>query len=73
VADADLEKARKQLDEVLERFRRVAHKAIDAAANPKASETAISEARHEATFGLAAVGMALKAALRAARPGDPAV
>ena len=65
-----LREAEKRLDEVLGRFRKVAKQAIDVAANSKASRTEVDEARHQATFGLAAVGAALKGALKAARPED---
>ena len=63
--------ARKRLDEVIEAFRRAARKAIDAAADRKTARMEVDDARHQATFGLAAVGAALKAALKAARPDDP--
>jgi len=70
---ADLDAARKRLDEVIERFHAVAKKAIDAAADPRLSRTAVIEAHHAATFGLAAVGAAFKAAVRLARPDEPAL
>ncbi len=59
-----------RLDEVVAAFRRVAAQAVATAANPRASATAVKEARHLATFGLAAVGAAFKGALKAARPDD---
>ena len=65
--------AKKRLDEVVAAFRRAAGKAIDAAADPRTPASVVAETRHQATFGLAAVGAALKLALKAARPDDPAV
>jgi hypothetical protein len=59
-----------RLDEVVEAFRRAAAKAVATAADPKASATAVTESRHLATFGLAAVGAAFKGALKTARPDD---
>jgi phage tail protein X len=73
VKSSELDAARKRLDEVVELFRRAAGKAIDAAANPKSLPMAVTESRHQATFGLAAVGAAFKAALKLARPDDDAV
>ena len=66
-----IDEARKRLDAAVEAFRRTAHRAVDVAANPKAARMEVDDARHQATFGLAAVGAALKGALKAARPGDP--
>ena len=66
-----LDEARQRLDLVVDQFRKVAKRAIDTAANPKAHRSVGDEARHQATFGLAAVGAALKGALTAARPDDP--
>ncbi|MFO0933799.1 MAG: hypothetical protein U1E39_14000 [Planctomycetota bacterium] len=60
-----------RLDEVVAAFRRVAAQAVATAADPRASATAVKEARHLATFGLAAVGAAFKGARKAARPDDP--
>ena len=62
-----------RLDASVEAFRRVASKAIDTAAKPRASRSEVDEARIQATYALAAVGAAFKAALAAARPGadDP--
>lgn len=65
--------ARARLDEVVAVFRRCAETAITTAADPKAYPMARTESRHQATFALAAVGAAFKAALKAARPDDPAV
>lgn len=62
-----------RLDEVLGAFRRAAERAVATAADPRASTTAVTESRHLATFGLAAVGAAFKGALKAVRPDDPAV
>lgn len=62
-----------RLDEVVAAFRRVAAQAVATAADPRASATAVKEARHLATFGLAAVGAAFKGALKAARPDDSEV
>ena len=66
-----LDDARKRLDEVVELFKKAAKRAIDTAANPKSARMEVDDARHQATFGLAAVGAALKGALKAARPDDP--
>lgn len=62
-----------RLDEVLAAFRRAAGRAVEAAADPRALPMVVTESRHQATFALAAVGATLKAALKAARPDDPAV
>ena len=69
----ELAAARERLDHAVELFRRSAARAIDVAADPKAYPMVVTESRHQATFSLAAVGAALKAALRTARPNDPAV
>ncbi len=65
-----LDPARQRLTEAIAGFSRAAERAVAVAADPKASRTAIDDARHQATFALAAVGMALKAALAEARPDD---
>jgi hypothetical protein len=65
--------ATKRLDDAVEVFRRVGRRAIETAADPKAYPMAVTEARHQATFALAAIGAAFKAALRLARPDDPAI
>jgi hypothetical protein len=68
-----LSDARTRLDAAVEAFRRVASKAIDTAARPKASRSEVDDARIQGTYALASVGAAYKAALAAARPGaeDP--
>ena len=66
-----LDDARKKLDQTIDAFRRAAKKAVDVAADKKSARMEADDARHQATFGLAAVGAALKAALKAARPDDP--
>jgi hypothetical protein len=58
------------MKEALRLYERLAARAVETAADPRASRTAVDDARHQATFALAAVGAALKAALRAARSGD---
>jgi hypothetical protein len=58
--------ARRRFEEAADAFRRVALEAVDAAADPRRDETAVAEARHRATFALAAASLAFKAALRAA-------
>jgi|GEM_PF-2502442 len=65
--------ARARLEEVVEVFRRAAERAVATAADPRALPMGITETRHHATFALAAVGAAFKAALKAARPDDPHV
>ena len=57
-----------RLEAAVEAFRRVASKAVDVAAKPKASRSEVDDARIQATYALAAVGAAFKAALAAARP-----
>jgi hypothetical protein len=73
VTPAEIEAASKRIDDATEAFRRAAKKAVAAAADPKAYPMTVTEARHQATFALAAVGAAFKAALRLARPDDPNV
>jgi hypothetical protein len=65
-----LDDAKRALDATIEAFRAAAARAVDAAADPRAPRTRVDDARHAATFGLAAVGAALKVALRAARPSE---
>ena len=65
----DLPAARRRLDEAIEAFRRVATRAVDVAGGRDV--VSADQARHEATFALAAVGLAFKQALRAARPESP--
>lgn len=67
-APRTLEDARRAMDASVEAYRRIAARAVDVAANPRASAAEVDDARHQATFALAAVGAALKAALRLARP-----
>lgn len=65
--------AKAHLDGAVETFRRLAKKAVDTAADPKSDVMSVTQARLEGTFALAAVGQAFKAALKLARPDDPAV
>lgn len=67
----DLPAAKAALEAAVEAFRRAAARAVAAAADARALPMAVTEARHHATFALAAVGAAFKQALRAARPDDP--
>ena len=64
--------ARERLEQTIEVFRRAAARAIDVAADRRSYPMVVTETRHQATFALAAVGAALKAALKAGRPDDPA-
>ena len=68
-----LRDARRRLEAAVEAFRRVASKAIDTAADPKASRSQVDDARIQGTFALASIGATFKAALATARPGaeDP--
>ena len=54
-------------------FRRAAGRTIDVAASGARDVMLRTEARHQATYALAAVGAAFKQALKAATPDDPAV
>jgi hypothetical protein len=65
-----LEEARRGLEAAVEAFRRLAARAIEAAADPRAPASRVDDARHQATFALAAVGATLKTALKAARPSS---
>ncbi|HVG95105.1 MAG TPA: hypothetical protein VND21_11710 [Planctomycetota bacterium] len=65
-----LAEACRNLEAALEAFRRLAARAIEAAADPRAGIQRVDEARHQATFALAAVGATLKTALKAARPSS---
>lgn len=71
--DADLCRLRAHLDEAVDAFRRAAARAIDAAAGGSRDVMLRAEARHQATFALAAVGAAFKRVLKAATPDDPSV
>lgn len=71
--DADLLRLRARLDEAVEAFRRAAARAIDVAASGSRDVMLRTEARHQATFALAAVGASFKLVLKAATPDDPAV
>jgi hypothetical protein len=73
VTPDELAAAMRRLDETVELFRRAAAKAVATAATPTSYPMVVTETRHQATFALAAVGAAFKAALKAARPDDPAV
>lgn len=66
-----LSEAKTKLTEAVRLFEKTAERAVLVASDPKASRTAVDDARHGATFALAAIGLALKGALKAARPGDP--
>jgi hypothetical protein len=66
-----LREARARLDEAIEAFRKAARDAVDAAASPRVDQVAFAEARTRATYALAGVSLALKAALRAAAPDVP--
>lgn len=65
-----LDEARARLAEAVAAFSRAAERAVRTAADPKASRTAVDDARLQATFALAAIGAAMKAALAAARPAE---
>jgi hypothetical protein len=65
-----LDEARAKMKEALRAFEVLSARAIAVAADPKASRTAIDDARTQATFALAAVGAAFKKSLHAARPSD---
>jgi hypothetical protein len=65
-----LREAKDRIGDAVDSFRKAAQAAVDVAADPKASDAAAAEARMKATFALAAVGLAFKAALREARPAD---
>ena len=62
----ELAAARKRLEDAIEGFRRAASKAVDVAGGRDVVTAA--QVRHEATFALAAVGLAFKQAMKAARP-----
>jgi hypothetical protein len=63
---SDLAGARQRFVDAVDAFRRVSLEAVDAAANPRADEMTRTEARHRATFALAAASLAFKAAVQAA-------
>lgn len=71
--DLDLSHLRARLDETVEAFRRAATRAIDVAASGTRDVMLRTEARHQATFALAAVGAAFKLVLKAATPDDPSI
>jgi hypothetical protein len=65
-----LEEARARMTEALRRFETSAARAVAVAGDPKATRTAVDDARYQATFALAAIGAAFKAMLRAVRPDE---
>jgi hypothetical protein len=65
-----IEEAHAKMKEALRLFEVLAARAVAVAADRASSRTAVDDARHGATFALAAVGAAFKGMLRAARPGE---
>jgi hypothetical protein len=62
-----VDRAWTELEAALEAFKRLARRAVDVAADRRSARAEVDEARHQATFALAAVGAALKRAFKASR------